>query len=48
MGASGEDQEGSGKTASEADRMSKPEEKRHGHNVQYPPVSRKPLELVHG
>jgi hypothetical protein len=33
---------------SEADRVAEPEEKRHGHNVQYPPVSRKPLELIHG
>jgi hypothetical protein len=29
-------------------RMTEPEEKRHSHNVQNPPVSRKPLELIHG
>jgi hypothetical protein len=33
---------------SEAYRVTEPEEKRHRHNVQYPPVSRKPLELFHG
>ena len=29
-------------------RVTEPEKKRHGHNVQYPPVSCKPLELIHG
>jgi len=33
---------------SEVNRMTKPEEKCHGHNVQNPPVSCKPLELIHG
>lgn len=33
---------------SEVYRVTEPEEKRHGHNVQYPPVSCKPLELIHG
>jgi hypothetical protein len=33
---------------SEVDRVTEPEEERHGHNVQYPPVSGKPLELFHG
>jgi len=28
--------------------VTEPEEKHHGHNVQYPPVSCKPLELIHG
>jgi len=29
-------------------RVSEPEEKHHGRNVQNPPVSGKPLELIHG
>jgi hypothetical protein len=33
---------------SEVYRVTEPEEKRHGHNVQDPPVSRKPLKLIHG
>jgi hypothetical protein len=33
---------------SEVYRVTEPEEKRHGHNVQYPPVSGKPPELIHG
>jgi hypothetical protein len=33
---------------SKAYRVTEPEEKCHGHNVQDPPVSGKPLELIHG
>ncbi len=33
---------------SEVDRVTEPEEEHHGHNVQNPPVSCKPLELIHG
>jgi hypothetical protein len=33
---------------SEVYRVTEPEEKRHGHDVQNPPVSCKPLELIHG
>jgi hypothetical protein len=33
---------------SEAYRVTEPEKKRHGHNVQYPPIPCKPLELIHG
>jgi len=29
-------------------RVAEPEEKRHGQNVQHPPVSGKPFELIHG
>jgi hypothetical protein len=32
---------------SEVDRMAKPEKERNGQNVQYPPVPRKPRELIH-
>jgi hypothetical protein len=34
--------------SSEVDRVTEPEEKHHGRNVQDPPVSCKPLELIHG
>jgi hypothetical protein len=33
---------------SEVYRVTEPEEKSHGHNVQHPPVSCKPLEFIHG
>jgi len=33
---------------SEVYRVAEPEEKRHGRNMQDPPVSCKPLELIHG
>jgi len=29
-------------------RVAEPKEKRHGQNVQHPPVSCKPFELIHG